>query len=110
MSEVKMLHFLKDDDNSFKWIQALQHRWKTCVDRKGDDVQKYITFGQIWPLHHSQPMMNLLANPRRYHIKVINLQTNCFDSYIPSLLLITYCAFPDQVYPSFFQSLCQICA
>ena len=47
----------EDQDKSFypTGIQALQHRWKKCVDRRGDYVEKQTTFGQIWPRHHSQP-------------------------------------------------------
>ena len=47
--------FFEDQDaQSFytRGIQALQHRWKKCVDRRGHYVEK-LKFGQIRPLHHS---------------------------------------------------------
>ena len=45
-------------------IQALQNRWKKCVDRRGDECWKINhIYGQIQPLHHSWPI-NFSAHPR----------------------------------------------
>ena len=67
-SAVTVEDFFEDQDESFytgTGIQALQHRWEKCVDRRGDYVEKYTTlFGQIRPLHNNQPM-KFSAHPRR---------------------------------------------
>ena len=64
--------FFKDQDESFYaiGIQALQRRWKKCVDRRGDYVEKYTTFGQIWPLHHCQPI-NFSAYHRTLNVHLL---------------------------------------
>ena len=43
-------------------IQALQHQWKKCVDRKGDYVEKYTSFSHIPWEYLGQPM-NFSAKP-----------------------------------------------
>lgn len=55
-------HLIGDQHRSYWWwvddvsavdnflisrIQALQNRWKKCVDRKRDDIDKYTSFGHI---------------------------------------------------------------
>ena len=70
--------FFEDQDESFYTIgiQALQHRWKKCVDRRGDYmyVEKLTTFGQIQPLHHSQPK-NFSAHPHTSGCNWCEMQT-----------------------------------
>ena len=63
--------FFEDQDESLytMGIQALQHRcrwWKKCVWTGGQLMLKNMPhFGQIQPLHHSQPM-NFSAWPRMH--------------------------------------------
>ena len=56
---------LFEEDESFysTGIQALKHLWKKCVSHRGDYVEKWTVYGQIRPLHHSQPM-NFSTHPR----------------------------------------------
>ena len=62
----------EDHDESFctMGIQALQHRWKKCVDSMGDYiVEKYPQLVKFDPLHHSQPMNLFSAHPRMLHVQ-----------------------------------------